>query len=210
DYKLFRTPEAVTLNPYQTKQIAFLNVQGVELDKVYTFNMGLPDETRATQQREAIVRYDINNSRNGALARSLPAGTMRFSAPTSEGLSLHVAEGEAENLAVDVPVKIETAPSGAVVLEETVALVASRNGDLEKTFAVTAAVINTQNKAAIAEVRFEQMLRLLERGGWGIKSIDIISESHPRKTDTAFPTWRLKVPANDAETRRWQVRVQYR
>jgi len=74
DYKLYRTPEPVTVAPMQTKQIAFLSLPNVEADRVFAFNF--PDAAEYAPFG-ATVEYRVDNSQEGNLAQPLPKGNFR-------------------------------------------------------------------------------------------------------------------------------------
>ena len=111
DYRLYRPPGPVTLNPYQTKQIAFLDAQGVAFEKRYAVDVApWADEDDLIP---AAVIYDLDNTADGALARALPAGTARVSTVVGDEL-LYLGEDETEDRAVGLPVEIEAGQTTAL------------------------------------------------------------------------------------------------
>ena len=212
DYKLFRAPEAVSLNPYQTKQLAFLDVAEVKVEKVYGFELGAPQgwPNGATEQRKAVVRYDIDNSREGALARALPEGTIRVFAPSKEDGPLFYGEDQVDNLAVDLPGEVRTGPSAAVLMDLTSSIAAVRDEvrtSGETTYNLTATLTNAASREAVAEMSMEEAFKAYINQAGRVVVVEILSESHPRMPNKPFPTWRVAIPAEGIASRSWQVRV---
>ena len=120
DYKLYRAPQAVTVEPYQTKQIAFLSKYDVALEQADKYKWLLSDirnAGRANVLIEGRQIYELDNSKDGALAVPLPAGTVRTMSQTEGGLNVFLGENTIPNIAVGSPVDIEGEASFLVTAE---------------------------------------------------------------------------------------------
>jgi len=100
DYKLYRTPEPVTVAPMQTKQIAFLSVPNVEADRVFAFS--------------------FSEAQEGNLAQPLPKGNFRVFTNRENGVPAYLGEDRVDNLAVDLPADIKVSNSIAVQMQSRI------------------------------------------------------------------------------------------
>ena len=120
DYKLYRAPQAVTVEPYQTKQIAFLSKDNVALETADTYKWTLSD-MRNRGNWNALIKgrhvYSLDNSKDGNLAAPLPAGTVRAMSQTEDGLHVFMGEDIISNKAIGLPVELEIAESFLVAAQ---------------------------------------------------------------------------------------------
>lgn len=192
DYKLFRPPYNIDLAPYQTKQIAFLDQADVAVRKVYAFTLSPPYPGQIRQQ--ANLRVDIDNSKEGTLARSLPRGTVRVFSPSAVGTRMFFGEGGVRDLAVDLPAEVAIRRSGAVQMELTVTPLSGRGprGDAER-MKMEAMLINATDAPVVAEVQIP---------GWllGNAGRELVAESQAQLADKPFPTWEVTIPAQGTQT----------
>ena len=120
DYKLYRAPQAVTVEPYQTKQIAFLSKYDVALEQAdkYRWNFSYSKLSRDTKIPINGTRvYELDNSKDGTLAVPLPAGTVRTMSQTEAGLNIFIGEDTISNMPIGRPVDIEVGESFLVTAE---------------------------------------------------------------------------------------------
>jgi len=114
DYKLYRAPQAVSVEPYQTKQIAFLSKDNVTLKQAnkhrWTLSEMRADVGSSLPVKSRIV-YELDNSQDGNLAVPLPQGTVRVMSQSAEGLHIFVGEDKITNKAVGLPIDLEVAES---------------------------------------------------------------------------------------------------
>src|SRR6202030_1933078 len=76
DFYIYSLPERTTIAQNQTKQVSFLDAQGVTAHRVYQWNA---DElVSASEPAHAVVGVDFTNSTGGGLGAGLPAGTVRI------------------------------------------------------------------------------------------------------------------------------------
>jgi hypothetical protein len=76
DFYLYPIAERTTIANNQTKQVSFLDVQGVAARKVYGRTVGWLSSDDAPVNVQSQIAF--SSSRNGGLGDALPAGTVRF------------------------------------------------------------------------------------------------------------------------------------
>lgn len=185
DYRLYRPPGPVTLAPYQTKQIAFLDVPGVEVARRYRFD--LAPWTYQDETIDLTPVWSVDNAREGSLGRALPAGTMRVTG-TAGGQALLLAESSLRDLAVGLPVEVTDDPTpfvhAVVATEET-----TRRGlgGTRTDIVVELRLGNATDAPAEVELRLS---------GWdGYEGFEVTGVGGARRDDDAIlPTWRVRVP----------------
>jgi hypothetical protein len=104
DYKLYTLPEPVTLNPRQTKQVAFLDQKDVAFQRLYVVEInawGAPDGT--VLPPEVILRLE-NKIANG-LGKPLPSGALS-AMETVDGRPTFAGEQAVRDVAVGEPVDL--------------------------------------------------------------------------------------------------------
>ncbi len=174
DYKLYRVPGLVSVKPYQTKQIAFLDEDSVEIARYFKAEVhGAQDNPNPTP---LTLAYSLNNEREGGLARSLPKGTFRIFDKRANGKTVYLGESRIDNLAVDEEVELVTGRSMSVQMKT--AGRGSRN--LKSKFLASHSVFNALGEAVRVKLinRDERLLG------------DVITvESTTRDPDEIIPTW---------------------
>lgn len=90
DFYLYPISGRTTIANAQTKQVSFLDVQGVSARKVYERNIGwLANDSRPMNVSSAIA---FSSSRDQGLGDALPAGTVRFYQRDSQGTPQFIGE----------------------------------------------------------------------------------------------------------------------
>lgn len=90
DFYLYPLPARTTIANAQTKQVSFLDVQGVAARKVYARTIGwLSNEDSAVNVDSAIA---FSSSRDQGLGDALPAGTVRFYQRDRQGTPQFIGE----------------------------------------------------------------------------------------------------------------------
>ncbi|MCT2559061.1 DUF4139 domain-containing protein [Tsuneonella sp. YG55] len=90
DYYLYPLPARTTIANAQTKQVGFLDVQGVPAKKVYARSVGwLASDDQPVNVASAIA---FSTSREQGLGDALPAGTVRFYQRDAQGTPQFVGE----------------------------------------------------------------------------------------------------------------------
>ena len=90
DYYLYPISGRTTIANAQTKQVSFLDVQGVKADKVYSRTVGWLTSDNAPQNVSSNIAF--SSSREGGLGDALPAGTVRFYQRDSKGSPQFIGE----------------------------------------------------------------------------------------------------------------------
>jgi hypothetical protein len=175
DYKLYRVPGLVSVKPYQTKQIAFLNEDSVEVGKYYVAHVyGFQD---VPNPQHLTLTYDLNNDREDGLARSLPTGTFRIFDVRESGHTVFLGETQKDNLAVD----------------EDVELVMSRAMNVQMKSATggsKASVTHSFFNATKEDVRVKVINNDVSLRGKKLRGAEEFRDS-----DEIIPTWWIDVPS---------------
>ena len=90
DFYLYPISERTTVANAQTKQVSFLDVQGVAARKVYSINIGWQQNDEEPENVESRIAF--STSRDQGLGDALPAGTVRFYQRDSEGTPQFIGE----------------------------------------------------------------------------------------------------------------------
>ena len=120
DYKLYRAPQPVSVEPHQTKQIAFLSKDNVEITTTNKYRWKL-SELRGSDAEglpiKSRVIYELDNSKDGNLAVPLPEGTVRVMSQSEDGQHIFIGEDKISNKPIGVPVDLEVADSFLVTAQ---------------------------------------------------------------------------------------------
>ncbi len=168
DYKLYRAPQAVSVEPYQTKQIAFLSKYNVGLKKGNKYRWTVSEILRNDDGDSPIkgrLIYELDNSKTGNLAVPLPAGTVRAMSQTDDGLNIFIGEDTISNKPVGLPIDLEIADSF---------LVTAQFFDVDEDddgIEVRVDVKNATDKKIIAEIDFDILNNVKIQRGMRSKSL---------------------------------------
>lgn len=92
DFYLYPISGRTTIANNQTKQVSFLDVQGVPSARVYSRELGwLQSDSRPVNASSAIT---FSSSREGGLGDALPAGTVRFYQRDAQGTPQFIGENQ--------------------------------------------------------------------------------------------------------------------
>ncbi len=202
DYKLYRTPQPVTVAAHQTKQIAFLAVPDAEIERRYTFELAaqiaflaVPDAEIDGRYfsdfsayldgnlRAADIEYEIDNSLEGHLAQPLPRGTVRVLMTRPNGQTAFLGEDEVRDLAVDLPVEIDLGKSQSVKMRDNFEGV---NDGRTPYIRISGDIFNGSPDDIIARIEIND-----DR----FRADQIGRESHARDPEKIVPTYDIAIPA---------------
>ena len=225
DFYLYPIAERTTIANNQTKQVSFLDVQGVPARKVYARTVGWLANDDAPVNVSSEIAF--SSSRDGGLGDALPAGTVRFYQRDSQGTPQFIGEnaightpmGSELSLrtgdAFDVFVQAEVESREEITAaewEKSARYRVIRNGEVveeleverPKTFyRTTMRYMLTNAKDVPVEVDLVQAG--LDRGWWG-NDYRIISEDLPgEQLNLDRRKWTVPVPAEGER----EVRVTY-
>ena len=193
DYRLYRPPAPVTVAPYQTKQIAFLDEGEVPYTKRYRFVPtgfygATPDASLA-----ATILYDLDNTRETGLARALPQGTARVM--TARGGELfYLGQDDIEDRAVGLPVEIEAGTTRGVqgyLTSETLSTARLSSGEERRVVRLTLEIENGTPREATADLSLEAWVSTFG-------TVEVVRATAEAVPDKNVPTYRLAVPPGEA------------
>ena len=192
DYKIYTLPERTTVAARQTKQVRFMEREGVAYDRVYRawVGQGNTDEPQPSE-----IQLRLRNETRTGLGLALPGGTVAVMQPDGAGGALLAGEDRFEDKGVGLPVRLSFGDSSDVQVATRVVKVRSgeigvrsRQTDLEIT------VTNARSEAVSVD---------LVPAIAGQRGFQILSESiSSRVDDTGYPVWNARVPARGATTLR--------
>ncbi len=90
DFYLYPIEGRTTIANAQTKQVSFLDVQGVPARRVYTIGAGWQQNDEDFRPASSAISF--NSSREGGLGDALPAGTVRFYQRDAQGNPQFIGE----------------------------------------------------------------------------------------------------------------------
>lgn len=188
DYKLYRTPQPVTVAALQTKQISFVNLDNAEYDRVYKFNFypwqqSIPHNA----PRSMSVEYQIDNSKDGNLAKPLPKGNFRVMTRRESGKTAFLGEAAVRDLAVDLPVEVPISKSVGVTISTEKFVRGSDDGMVA---ILNAIVMNATNVTINSEIKIDTD---------DLRYNHLSSDNQNRKTDSAVPTYQMAIAPESFE-----------
>lgn len=225
DYYLYPLPQRTTIANAQTKQVSFLDAQGVPARKIYARTVGwLTSDPQPVNVTSAV---SFSTSRDQGLGDALPAGTVRFYQRDRQGTPQFVGEssiahtpmGSALSLvtgdAFDIFVQAEVVSREKITASEWEASgryrVISDDASVREVTAerpveywrTTMRYTFTNAKTAPAEVELTQAG--LDRGWWS-RDFRVVSEDVPgEQLNMDRRKYLVSVPANGKR----EVRVTY-
>jgi hypothetical protein len=213
DLKLYRVPGRTTVASYQSKQVRLLDRQSIPVHQV--FSTQVADDTSVnpgdSKWVPASVLLRTRNDAENHLGLPLPSGRVAVF-KTRLDTPLLLNEADMRDLAVNEEVEIQMGTSSAVQVKATTesasidparvtstplipmvpGVVAIRRSQVD--YAKRVEVTNARD----APIDFELQLRLREGGR-------VIRADHPLGTKNGRPIIRLRIPAHDAATVRYQT-----
>jgi hypothetical protein len=225
DFYLYPLAERTTIANNQTKQVSFLDVQGVPATRVYTREVGwLQSDDRPINVATGI---SFSSSREGGLGDALPAGTVRFYQRDAQGTPQFIGEnaightpmGSTLSLrtgdAFDVTVQAEVERRDTITgteYERSARYRVLENGEVTQTVEVDRAVqyYRTVMRYTFTNARPEDStVELTQSGldyGWWARDFRVTSEDVPgEQINVGNRRYRVTVPANGTRV----VRVTY-
>jgi hypothetical protein len=185
DYYIYSLPERTTIAQNQTKQVSFLDAQGVTAHRVYQWNAEEP--ASASEPAHAVVGVDFTNSTGGGLGAGLPAGTVRIYERDASGAPKFVGEApigavpQGSELLLKMGEAFDVTVQPTLVADERVSTTRSR-------YSMSYLIRNAKSEPVTVEVR--------QSGYWG-RNTKVLSESLPsRRIDAYTLGWSVPVPAN--------------
>ncbi|WEK56843.1 MAG: DUF4139 domain-containing protein [Candidatus Brevundimonas phytovorans] len=190
DYKIYTLPEPTTVAARQTKQVRFLEREGVAYERVYRANvLSADDESRSSE-----IILKLKNEEAAGLGLALPGGSVAVMQPDGAGGVLLAGQDRFEDKGVGLPVRLTFGLSPDVRVQTR--LVKSSSTTRGAVTTERSEVETTVTNARAEPVTVELVADAAMSRGFRIRSQSIRS----RIDDTGFPVWTLTVPANGAAT----------
>lgn len=185
DFYIYSLPERTTIEPSQTKQVSFLDAQGVTAHRVYQWNAEEP--ASASEPAHAVVGVDFANSAGGGLGAGLPAGTVRIYQRDAAGSPKFVGEAPIGHVPQGSELLLKMGEAFDVTVQPTLTA-QTRMPDRRTRYAMSYVIRNAKSEAVTVEIR--------QGGYWG-RDTKVVDESLPsRKIDAYTLGWSVPVPAN--------------
>ncbi|QUD87477.1 DUF4139 domain-containing protein [Phenylobacterium montanum] len=193
DYHIYSLPERTTIAQNQTKQVGFLQADGVAAHKVYQWSAGWFQTQQ--QPSAAVVVVDFVNSRGSGLAAGLPAGTMRVYERDTAGEPKFVGESQIGHTPQGSELAVKIGDAFDVTVQPTV----TAETKISKTrtrYSMTYVARNARREPVTVELR--------QGGLW--RDGKVLKESlQSRRIDAHTLGWSIPVPANGQTTLTFDV-----
>ncbi|OZA93531.1 MAG: DUF4139 domain-containing protein [Erythrobacter sp. 34-65-8] len=216
DFYLYPIAGRTTIANRQTKQVSFLDVQGVKADKTYRRAVGwLSNDGRPVNVSSEIA---FSSSAKGGLGDALPAGTVRFYQRDSKGTPQFIGENRIGHMPMGSELSLRTGDAFDIFVEAavekreqisdgqwraTARYVVYENGEETRrideerpeTFWQTTMVYRLTN-AKNSAVEIDLVQAGLDQGWWS-RDFRIVSEDLPgTQINTDRRKWVVPVAAN--------------
>jgi len=190
DYKIYTLPEPTTVAARQTKQVRFLEREGVAYERVY--RAGLLDQDEEARPMGVVLK--LRNETRAGLGVALPGGSVAVMQPDGVGGVLLAGQDRFEDKGVGLPVRLNFGQSPDVQVQtRLVKSESSRRGAVTtERSEIETTVTNARSEAVTVELVADAAMQR----GFRIRSQSVRS----RVDDTGYPVWTLTVPANSAAT----------
>lgn len=190
DYKIYTLPEPTTVAARQTKQVRFLEREGVTYERVY--RAGVLNADEETQPTAIVMK--LRNEEGAGLGVALPGGSVAVMQPDGTGGVLLAGQDRFEDKGVGLPVRLAFGESPDVRVHTR--LVKSGSSTRGAVTTERTEVETTVTNARSEPVTVELVADAAMQRGFRIRSQSVRS----RVDDTGYPVWTLSVPANGATT----------
>jgi len=191
DYKIYTLPEPTTVAARQTKQVRFLEREGVAYERVYRADVQDYDDDEA---HPAAIVLKLKNEESAGLGVALPGGSVAVMQPDGTGGVLLAGQDRFVDKGVGLPVRLNFGESPDVQVQTR--LVKSTSTTRGAVTTDRSEVETTVTNARSEPVTVELVADAAMSRGFRIRSQSIRS----RIDDTGYPVWTLSVPANGAAT----------
>lgn len=190
DYKIYTLPEPTTVAARQTKQVRFLEREGVAYERLYRASvLNNDDESRPTG-----IVLKLKNEESAGLGLALPGGSVAVMQPDGAGGVLLAGQDRFVDKGVGLPVRLSFGESPDVRVQTR--LVKSTSSTRGAVTTDRSEIETTVTNARAEPVTVELVAGAAMSRGFRIRSQSVRS----RIDDTGYPVWTLTVPANGAAT----------
>lgn len=183
DYYIYPLRERTTVAQNQTKQVGFLEMNGITARKVYRYQASWFDNIEPTHVDVAV---DFANSSSGGLGAQLPAGIVRVYVRDAAGTPKFVGEDHIPHSPQGSELSVKTGEAFDVTVQSAQNL-RERINRFRTRYGMTYTVRNARSEPVTVVVRQEGLGR----------STKVTEESLKRsKSDARMLQWDVPVPAN--------------
>lgn len=191
DFYLYPLAARTTIADRQTKQVSFLDVQGVPANAGYAFRNGWLGSMAEPQSAKSVVSF--STTRSGGLGDALPAGTMRFYMKDGSGAPQFIGENSVDHTPMGSQLALATGDAFDVKVKPVVEQRERLSGDKWR----------THMRYELTNAKPEPVAVDLTQAGLDFSFVDtrIVSESQvSRRESSDATTWAVQVPANGSAT----------
>jgi len=225
DYYLYPIEGRTTIANAQTKQVSFLDVQGVAARKIYAREVGWGANDTAPEKVSSEIAF--SSARAGGLGDALPAGTVRFYQRDAKGTPQFIGEDRIDHTpmgseltlrtgdAFDITTQAETEKRERITADEwqkSARYRVIRDGKVVEEVQVdrTVTYYRTTMRYKLTNAKPQPVeVELTQSGldrGWWTQDYRITSEDVPgEQINLDRRKWKISVPANGERI----VRVTY-
>jgi len=179
DYLIYTLPERVTIAENQTKQVGFLDLQGVKAAKVYEYRTGSFSSEENPVHADVVL--DFSNK-----TKALPAGTLRVYMRDKSGEAKFVGENAVGHTPASSEIALKIGEAFDVTVQPTLSE-SEKVSRRETRSSMSYSFRNAQKKPVVVELR--------QGGLWRNGKVEKESLKS-RRIDAHTLGWSVPVPAN--------------
>jgi hypothetical protein len=184
DYYVYPLAERTTVANNQTKQVSFLDTEGVAARKVYEYSADWFSTSEEPEHAHSVIRFA--NSSSGGLGAQLPAGIVRVYVRDIEGKPKFVGENAIEHTPQGTELSVKIGEAFDVTVEPTLER-QERASFWRSRYSMTYLVRNARAQAVNVDIR--------QGGLW--RNGSVIQENIKSTRPDAYTLqWTVPVPAN--------------
>ncbi len=150
DYYLYPLPERTTIADNQTKQVGFIDAQGVAARKVYEYYAEWFTTLNDPDHAAVVVRF--SNSSRGGLAAQLPAGMVRVYVRDTDGKPRFVGENRIAHIPQGSDISVKTGDAFDVTVQPTL-VKQERAGIWRSRYSMSYLVRSARSQPVTLEIR---------------------------------------------------------
>lgn len=191
DFYLYPLSARTTIADRQTKQVSFLDAQGVPAKAGYAFRNGWLNSASEPQSAKSVVTF--STARAGGLGDALPAGTVRFYMKDASGASQFIGENRVDHTPMGSELALATGDAFDVKVKPVV----------EQRERLSPSKWRSHMRYELTNAKPELVTVELSQAGLDFTYEDtrVVSESlASRRVNSDSVQWQVTVPANGAAT----------
>ena len=191
DYYLYPINGRTTIADRQTKQVSFLDVQGVPARRAYEYSVGWLQTIEEPQSFNTVLKF--SSSAKGGLGDALPAGTVRFYMKDMSGAPQFIGENSIGHTPMGSELALATGRAFDVKVKTTV----------EKRERLSPSRWRSTMRYDITNAKAQPVQVDLTQAGldFWLNDTRIVEESHKsRRVSSNATRWTVDVPANGSAT----------